>query len=57
MTRRYDYKCPECGTIIEKKHNIHETLVKVYCPICKSDIFAEKLISKSTFKIGWDTNY
>lgn len=57
MNRRYDYKCICCGTIIEKKHKIEETLTKAYCPTCKDSTSMEKLISKSTFKIGWDTNY
>ena len=57
MKRRYDYRCLECRSIIEQRHGINDICDRAYCPICRKEVCIEKLISKTNFKIGWDTNY
>ena len=52
MDRIYEYKCLCCGTVIEKKHKINVNLTVSYCPICKSSVHVEKLISKSTWIVS-----
>jgi len=53
----YEYKCKECGEIIEIRHKVDSKVNSTQCPKCKKNVEVEKLISKSTFTIHWDKNY
>ena len=46
----YDYKCEECGTVVEIIHGIKEdTLTEIDCPSCKKKQKCRRLISKNYF--------
>jgi len=57
MRRRYDYKCLECGDIFEICHDINDRLSATECSTCSKIVFVEKLITNTSFKINWNTNY
>lgn len=31
---RYDYKCPECGHVVELQNHVEDRDKPVYCPMC-----------------------
>jgi len=56
----YEFYCKKCNKKFEEKFGIKENAFILICPHCNQsldDTEFEKLISKSTFKLKWDTNY
>jgi len=57
LIRRYDYECQKCKTVFEIEHEINDEKKIARCPKCKKKVKVTKLISFTTFRITWDTNY
>lgn len=56
----YEYICKKCGKKFEVKIDITDELKQTICPSCKKQLDKnefEKLVSKSTFILKFDTNY
>ena len=56
----YEYECKKCGKKFEKKYGIRENPVQMFCTECKELLRYgefEKVVSRSTFILKFDTNY
>lgn len=57
---RYEFRCKKCDKTFEEKMTMTAVPIKLWCPHCKTSITKidfEKILSKSTFRIKWNTNY
>jgi putative FmdB family regulatory protein len=54
----YEYRCKNCGYIIEVRHPLNDPPDTIFCDMCKKDLFFDeetvKLISKNSFKLNWE---
>lgn len=56
----YEFVCHKCGKKFEMKMKINTELKIDKCPVCDQQLDShdfEKLISKSSFVLKFDTNY
>lgn len=56
----YEYRCLKCNNIFEEFHKVNETPLMLKCKNCKQGLNNkefEKVISKSSFILRFDTNY
>ena len=42
---RYDYRCPGCGTIVERSHGFDVTEVRSYCDRTETEVVLERQIT------------
>lgn len=53
----HEYKCENCGNIIEIRHNINNEPSIIFCNRCDHNILigkdATKIMSLNNFKLNW----
>lgn len=42
---RYDYRCPECNKILERKHGFDVTEVKSWCDVVNREVVLERIFT------------